>query len=137
MAELFLIRHAQASFGAADYDVLSDLGHQQSEALGRALAAQGVKPDVFVIGAQRRHRETFEGIIKGMGMDPFEAEIHAGLNEFAFKELLEARTQLSNLMTYMDGKTGAEDLISKIITDPTLLKTLAAQPAPKAESDEE
>jgi type VI secretion system protein ImpB len=53
------------------------------------------------------------------------------------RELLEARTQLSNLMTYMDGKTGAEDLISKIITDPALLKTLAAQPAPKADSDEE
>ena len=46
------------------------------------------------------------------------------------KELLEARTQLSNLMTYMDGKTGAEDLIAKIIQDPALLKTLAAQPAP-------
>ena len=48
------------------------------------------------------------------------------------KELLEARTQLSNLMTYMDGKTGAEELIAKIIQDPALLKTLAAQPAPKA-----
>ena len=46
------------------------------------------------------------------------------------KELLDARTQLSNLMTYMDGKTGAEDLIAKIIQDPALLKTLAAQPAP-------
>lgn len=53
------------------------------------------------------------------------------------RELLEARTQLSNLMTYMDGKTGAEDLISKIISDPALLKTLAAQPAPKADGDEE
>ncbi len=49
------------------------------------------------------------------------------------KELLEARTQLSNLMTYMDGKTGAESLISKIIQDPSLLKTLAAQSAPKAD----
>ena len=48
------------------------------------------------------------------------------------KELLDARTQLSNLMTYMDGKTGAEDLIAKIIQDPALLKTLAAQPAPKS-----
>lgn len=53
------------------------------------------------------------------------------------KELLEARTQLSNLMTYMDGKTGAENLIAKIIQDPSLLKTLAAQPAPKAAGDEE
>lgn len=53
------------------------------------------------------------------------------------KELLEARTQLSNLMTYMDGKTGAEDLIGKIMQDPALLKTLAAQPAPKPDEETE
>ena len=55
------------------------------------------------------------------------------------RKLLEAREQLSNLMTYMDGKTGAEDLISKVMADPTLLKTLAAQPKPAddAESAEE
>ncbi len=53
------------------------------------------------------------------------------------KELLDARTQLSNLMTYMDGKTGAEDLMSRIMQDPTLLKSLAAQPAPKADEAEE
>lgn len=51
------------------------------------------------------------------------------------KELLDARTQLSNLMTYMDGKSGAEDLIAKIMQDPALLKTLAAQPAPAADSE--
>ncbi len=53
------------------------------------------------------------------------------------KELLDARTQLSNLMTYMDGKTGAEDLITKIMQDPSLLKTLAAQPKPGDEAAEE
>ncbi|RLJ98482.1 type VI secretion system contractile sheath small subunit [Ruegeria conchae] len=53
------------------------------------------------------------------------------------KELLDARTQLSNLMTYMDGKTGAEDLISKIMQDPSLLKTLAAQPKPGNDAAEE
>ena len=52
------------------------------------------------------------------------------------KELLDARTQLSNLMTYMDGKTGAEDLISKIMQYPSLLKTLAAQPKPSDEAVE-
>ena len=46
------------------------------------------------------------------------------------KELLDARTQLSNLMTYMDGKTGAEELIAKAIKDPALLNSLAAAPAP-------
>ncbi len=53
------------------------------------------------------------------------------------KELLDARTQLSNLMTYMDGKTGAEDLIAKVMQDPSLLKTLAAQPKPGDEASEE
>jgi type VI secretion system protein ImpB len=43
----------------------------------------------------------------------------------ALAKLLEARSQLSNLVTYMDGKAGAEDLIAKILNDPTLLKTLA------------
>ncbi len=53
------------------------------------------------------------------------------------RELLDARTQLSNLMTYMDGKSGAESLINKIMQDPSLLKTLAAQPKPGAEDAEE
>ena len=48
----------------------------------------------------------------------------------ALNKLLEARTQLSNLMTYMDGKTGAEDLIGKVLADPALLQTLAAAPKP-------
>ena len=45
--------------------------------------------------------------------------------------LLKARTQLSNLLTYMDGKTGAEELITRIMKDPELLKTLAAAPKPE------
>ncbi len=44
------------------------------------------------------------------------------------RQLLEARTQLSNLLTYMDGKSGAGDLVAKLLSDPTLLKALAAQP---------
>ena len=44
------------------------------------------------------------------------------------KQLLEARTQLSNLLTYMDGKSGAEKLINKLLEDPELLKALASAP---------
>jgi type VI secretion system protein ImpB len=43
----------------------------------------------------------------------------------ALSKLLEAREQLSNLITYMDGKSGAEELVSKLLADPTLLRTLA------------
>jgi type VI secretion system protein ImpB len=45
-------------------------------------------------------------------------------------KVLEARTQLSNLITYMDGKTGAEELITKLINDPALLQTLASSAKP-------
>ncbi len=50
----------------------------------------------------------------------------------ALNKLLEARTQLSNLLTYMDGKGGAEDLITKVLNDPALLQTLASAPNPAA-----
>jgi type VI secretion system protein ImpB len=46
------------------------------------------------------------------------------------RKLLEARTQLSNLVTYMDGKAGAEELVTKAINDPELLKSLTAAPKP-------
>jgi len=48
----------------------------------------------------------------------------------ALNKLLEARTQLSNLVTYMDGKGGAEELLSKVLEDPALLKTLAESRKP-------
>lgn len=46
------------------------------------------------------------------------------------RKLLEARTQLSNLVTYMDGKSGAEELIRKALQDPALLSALVAAPKP-------
>ncbi len=46
------------------------------------------------------------------------------------RKLLEARQQLSNLVTFMDGKTGAEELVERIMKDPELLKSLAAQAKP-------
>jgi len=47
------------------------------------------------------------------------------------KRLLEARSQLANLVTYMDGKTGAEALIAKALNDPALLQTLVSAPKPQ------
>ena len=50
-------------------------------------------------------------------------------------KLLEARQQLSNLVTYMDGKTGAEELIAKVLQDPALLQSLAASKKPTDEGN--
>ncbi|MEJ2375589.1 MAG: type VI secretion system contractile sheath small subunit [Pseudolabrys sp.] len=55
----------------------------------------------------------------------------------SLSKLLEAREQLSNLVTYMDGKTGAEELIAKVLQDPALLQSLAAAKAPAASEAEE
>ena len=49
----------------------------------------------------------------------------------ALNKLLQARSQLSNLVTYMDGKSGAEELIAKVLKDPTLLQALASAPKPE------
>jgi type VI secretion system protein ImpB len=51
----------------------------------------------------------------------------------ALNKLLEARSQLANLHTYMDGKTGAEDLIQKVLQDPELLKSLGQAPKPEGQ----
>jgi type VI secretion system protein ImpB len=53
----------------------------------------------------------------------------------ALKQLLEARTQLANLQTYMDGKTGAESLINQLLKDPALMKALASSAKPESPSE--
>ncbi|MBV9390962.1 MAG: type VI secretion system contractile sheath small subunit [Verrucomicrobia bacterium] len=52
-------------------------------------------------------------------------------------KLLTARNQLSNLITYMDGKTGAEELVKKVLADPGLLNALASSPNPTSQSTTE
>src|ERR1700690_518714 len=53
----------------------------------------------------------------------------------ALAKLLEARTQLANLVTYMDGKTGAEELIARLLRDPAPLPSMAAPPKPPPDNE--
>lgn len=62
-------------------------------------------------------------------MDDFSPAAIAGKVD-ALKKLLDARQQLSNLITFMDGKTGAEELMAKVLADPALLGSLAAAKKP-------
>ncbi|WP_089730058.1 type VI secretion system contractile sheath small subunit [Candidatus Thiosymbion oneisti] len=55
----------------------------------------------------------------------------------SLNQLLQARTQLDNLLTFMDGKSGAEDLIANALKDPALLQALAAAPKPQEEKTQE
>jgi broad specificity phosphatase PhoE len=91
MAELVLVRHAQASFGADDYDKLSELGWRQSRWLGEYFAERDARFDRVIRGSLRRHAETLAGICEGMGR-----ELAAGeddrLNEYQADVLLRAHT---------------------------------------------
>ncbi|MES2786710.1 MAG: histidine phosphatase family protein [Pseudomonadota bacterium] len=66
MSTLYLVRHGQASFGAQDYDQLSDLGHRQSVRLGEYFAQKGVRFDSLIAGTLKRHKQTLAGILEGM-----------------------------------------------------------------------
>ncbi|MCW2794684.1 histidine phosphatase family protein [Nocardioides sp.] len=81
MGVLLLVRHGQASFGAEDYDVLSDLGWEQSRRLGRWLSERGVRPDVILRGDMKRHRDTVEAMKAGSA-GVSRSEVDQGWNEF-------------------------------------------------------
>jgi broad specificity phosphatase PhoE len=89
MAELVLVRHGQASFGADDYDKLSELGWRQSRWLGEYFRERNAVFDLVLRGSLRRHAETLQGIAEGMGIALPGGE-DARLNEYDSHALLRA-----------------------------------------------
>ena len=81
MSNLYLVRHGQASFGAEDYDNLSELGHQQAERLGAYFKQKGMQFDAVLTGTLRRHAQTWQGIAQGAGFS-HEPLLWPGLNEY-------------------------------------------------------
>ncbi|MFM0269791.1 histidine phosphatase family protein [Paraburkholderia aspalathi] len=90
MAELYLVRHGQASFGADNYDELSPSGRTQSSWLGEYFAQANLRFDRVVIGTMQRHRQTADAILAAMGGPPIELAQDAGLNEYDFEALFAA-----------------------------------------------
>jgi len=88
---VLLVRHGQASFGAADYDQLSFQGVEQSSTLGAALAARGVVPTHLVAGAMKRHDQTASAAIAGAGWAG-PVMVDEGWNEFDHMQVLAAHT---------------------------------------------
>jgi broad specificity phosphatase PhoE len=89
MGTLHLVRHGQASFGAADYDQLSPLGERQCEALGRWYAARGLGFSAVLCGTLRRHRQSLAAFTTGFGALP-EAHEWPALNEYDSEALVRA-----------------------------------------------
>lgn len=87
MASLLLVRHGQASFGAADYDVLSETGLRQARAVGEALRGRAGEVAGIVTGTMRRQRDTAAACLDAMGLDARWTE-DAAWNEFDHEEVL-------------------------------------------------
>jgi broad specificity phosphatase PhoE len=81
MGKIYLVRHGQASLGAADYDQLSPLGEQQSRRLGEHWREQGLAFDAVITGALKRHAQTFAAVQQGLGTQ-HDALVWPGLNEY-------------------------------------------------------
>jgi len=75
MGKLVFIRHAQASYGAADYDNLSAFGIEQSKSLGRYFEKEGIVFDKVIIGPLKRHRQTFEHCYSKMSVDSSQDQV--------------------------------------------------------------
>ena len=89
MGTLYLVRHGQASFGADDYDQLSDMGQRQCRRLGEYWAERGVVFDAVITGTLKRHTQTWAGIAEGarLGHEPL---AWPGLNEYDSEAVIRA-----------------------------------------------
>ena len=89
MTTIHLVRHGQASLGAADYDRLSATGVRQSELLGRWWKQLGMRFDAVAIGSHRRHRDSALACLAALGV-PFDPAEDAALDEFDGEAVLRA-----------------------------------------------
>ena len=89
MGSLYLVRHGQASFGAADYDQLSPLGHSQCLRLGQWLRARGLRFDAVLTGTLRRHAQSLAAIEEGLQARHERLSL-PGLNEYDSQAIVEA-----------------------------------------------
>ncbi len=89
MGTLYLVRHGQASFGAQDYDQLSDLGQRQSQRLGEYFKLKGLRFEQVLTGTLKRHQQTLTGICNGGGVST-NALALPGLNEYDSEAVIAA-----------------------------------------------
>ncbi len=85
MPTVLLVRHAQGSFGGADYDVLSERGHEQAAALADDLEAREINVTRVLAGSLARQRDTALPIAERFGRD---VEVDARWNEYESEELI-------------------------------------------------
>ncbi|MDI9334599.1 MAG: histidine phosphatase family protein [Cytophagales bacterium] len=103
--KIYLVRHGQASLGAADYDNLSERGHAQAARLGDYFAARGIAFDAAYAGTLRRHAQTYQGIALAQPLPNM--ALRAGLNEYDSEAVIGAILSSEQLATLKSPTSGA------------------------------
>lgn len=100
MPLLVIVRHGQASFGSADYDVLSPVGRQQAQMTAAALAAAGLDAARIITGSLRRQRDTAEAIADAYGLTP---SVDERWNEYDADAVLAHHSESAQRLEHPDG----------------------------------
>ncbi len=124
MGVILLVRHGQASFGSADYDVLSPLGERQARRLGRVLAGRGVRPDMITSGSLERQRNTAALLAAEAGW-PAPGPANSAWNEYDLNRLA---------MAGDDGQVPGEPRAFQDALEVAMRRWAAAAEVPLAES---
>jgi broad specificity phosphatase PhoE len=103
MPSILLVRHGQASYGADDYDVLSETGRQQAEVLAAEHARRGLRFDVVVSGGLQRQRGTVEILARAAGTA---VEIDPGWDEYDADDILTHHAQTGIRLDAEPGTAG-------------------------------
>jgi len=130
MGTLYLVRHGQASLGAADYDQLSDLGRRQCVRLGDYWRDRGLRFEAVLSGTLRRHTQSLAGIVQALPTLP-EPQAWPALDEYDSEALIRAihpqplpaptstetvrghfRLLRTGLATWMEGRTQPQGMPS-------------------------
>lgn len=122
MGSLLLVRHAQASFGGPDYDVLSELGHRQTDALHASFEARGLTPTRFTAGAMRRQRDTALPWTRAGG----ELSIDARWDEYDSAAVLKAHGDVDASLERLPDEAPLSSRDFQAVLDPALERWIAA-----------
>lgn len=130
MGTVYLVRHGQASFGADNYDQLSELGMRQCRRLGEYFRHKGIRFDAALVGTLERQKQSLACIAEGL-QTPIEPLSWPGLNEYDSKAVVQAihpeplerpttpelvrehfRLLREGLAAWIEGRTKPEGMIS-------------------------
>jgi broad specificity phosphatase PhoE len=120
MASLYLIRHGQASFGAENYDQLSELGKHQCRLLGEWWRARDLSFNRVFSGPMHRHRQSLDEFSTGFGRE-LEYTALAGIAEFDHENVLQVYRPdfvgKANIARFLSGTPNPRKAFHQIFTD--------------------